>query len=45
MAVTEHIGYDAIGRKNPKNYLNKIYEGFKEFKKILKTKIRVEQCY
>jgi len=33
MAVTEHIGYDAIGRKNLKNYLDKVYEGFKSLKK------------
>lgn len=28
MAVTEHIDYDATGRKNPKNDLDKIYEEF-----------------
>jgi len=32
MAIAEHIGYDATGRKDPKNDLNKICEEFKKFK-------------
>lgn len=32
MAIAEHIGYDATGRKDPKNDLDKIYEEFKRFK-------------
>jgi type I restriction enzyme M protein len=33
MAIAEHIGYDATGRKDARNDLNKIYEEFKKFKK------------
>ena len=32
MAIAEHIGYDATGRKDPKNDLDKICEEFKKFK-------------
>ncbi|OQX70675.1 hypothetical protein B6D52_03785 [Candidatus Parcubacteria bacterium 4484_255] len=32
MAIAEHIGYDAAGRKDPKNDLSKICEEFKKFK-------------
>ncbi len=32
MAITEHIGYDATGRKDSKNDLDKICEEFKKFK-------------
>ena len=32
MAIAEHIGYNATGRKDPKNDLDKIYEEFKKFK-------------
>lgn len=33
MAIAEHIGYDATGRKDPINDLDKILEEYKEFKK------------
>jgi len=33
MAIAEHIGYDATGRKDPQNDLDKIYEEYQEFKK------------
>jgi len=33
MAIAEHIGYDATGRKDPINDLDKIYEEYKKFKK------------
>ena len=33
MAIAEHIGYNATGRKDPKNHLDKIYEEFKKFRK------------
>ncbi|MGB3479855.1 MAG: restriction endonuclease subunit M [bacterium] len=33
MAITEHIGYDATGRKDPINDLNKIHEEYKKFEK------------
>ena len=33
MAIAEHIGYDATGKKDAKNDLNKIYEEYKKFKK------------
>jgi type I restriction enzyme M protein len=33
MAITEHIGYDATGKKDAKNDLNEIYEEYKKFKK------------
>ncbi|MBU4000461.1 N-6 DNA methylase, partial [Patescibacteria group bacterium] len=32
MAIAEHIGYDATGRKDAKNDLDEIYEEFKKFK-------------
>jgi len=32
MAIAEHIGYDATGRKDIKNDLDKIWEEFKKFK-------------
>lgn len=32
MALAEHIGYDATGRKVPENDLNKIYEEYQKFK-------------
>ena len=32
MAIAEHIGYDATGRKDTKNDLDKIYEEFRKFK-------------
>lgn len=32
MAIAEHIGYDAAGRKDSKNDLDKIYEEFEKFK-------------
>ncbi|MBU4338196.1 N-6 DNA methylase [Patescibacteria group bacterium] len=31
MAIADHIGYDATGRKDSKNDLDKIYEEFKKF--------------
>ena len=31
MAIAEHIGYDATGRKDPQNDLNKILEEYKKF--------------
>jgi len=33
MAIAGHIGYDATGRKDPINDLNKIYEEYKKFEK------------
>jgi type I restriction enzyme M protein len=33
MAIAEHIGYDATGKKDTKNDLNKIYEEYTKFKK------------
>lgn len=33
MAIADHIGYDATGRKDPKNDLNDIYEEFIKFQK------------
>lgn len=33
MAIAEHIGYDATGRKDAKNDFVKIYEEFKKFEK------------
>ena len=33
MAIAEHIGYDATGRKDPQNDLDKIYEEYQKFKK------------
>ena len=33
MALADHIGYDATGRKDPKNDLLEIYEEYKEFVK------------
>ncbi len=33
MSITEHIGYDATGRKDQKNDFDKIYKEFKKFKK------------
>ncbi|MCK5466138.1 N-6 DNA methylase [Candidatus Parcubacteria bacterium] len=33
MAIAEHIGYNATGRKDSKNDLDKIYEEFKKFGK------------
>jgi len=33
MAIAEHIGYDAAGRKDLKNDLDKIYEEFKKVKR------------
>ena len=33
MAIAEHIGYDAIGKKDAKSDLNEIYEEYKKFKK------------
>jgi len=33
MAIAEHIGYDATGRKDSKNDLDKIYEEFKKTKR------------
>ncbi len=32
MAIAEHIGYDATGRKDAKNDLDEIYEEFKKFR-------------
>lgn len=32
MAIAEHIGYNATGRKDPKNDLDKIRQEFKKFK-------------
>jgi len=32
MAIAEHIGYNATGRKDAKNDLNKICQEFKKFK-------------
>jgi len=32
MAIAEHIGYDATGREDSKNDLDKIYREFKKFK-------------
>ncbi|MDD5071779.1 MAG: N-6 DNA methylase [Patescibacteria group bacterium] len=34
MAIAEHIGYDATGRKDAKNDLDKICEEFKKFKSL-----------
>lgn len=31
MAIAEHIGYDATGRKDQKNDLDEIYKEFKKF--------------
>jgi type I restriction enzyme M protein len=31
MAIAEHIGYDATGREDPVNDLDKIYEEYKKF--------------
>jgi type I restriction enzyme M protein len=33
MAIAEHIGYDATGRKDPKNDLPMILEEFQKFLK------------
>ena len=33
MAIAEHIGYDATGREDSKNDLDKIYEEFRKFGK------------
>ena len=33
MAIAEHIGYDATGKKDAKSDLNEIYEEYKKFKK------------
>ncbi len=33
MAIADHIGYDATGRKDSKNDLYEIYEEFKKFEK------------
>lgn len=33
MAIAQHIGYDATGKKDSKNDLNEIYEQYKKFKK------------
>jgi len=33
MAIAEHIGYDATGRKDPINDLNKILEEYRKFRK------------
>jgi type I restriction enzyme M protein len=33
MAIAEHIGYDATGRKDPQNDLEKIYEDYRKFSK------------
>ncbi len=33
MAIAEHIGYDATGKKDAQNDLNEIYEEYKKFKK------------
>lgn len=33
MAIADHIGYDATGRKDPKNDLIDIYEEYKKFAK------------
>ena len=33
MAIAEHIGYDATGRRDPQNDLDRIYEEYQEFKK------------
>ena len=33
MAIADHIGYDATGRKDPKNDLVDIYEEYKSFVK------------
>ncbi len=33
MAIAEHIGYDATGKKDVKNDLNKIHEEYKKFEK------------
>lgn len=35
MAIAEHIGYDATGRKDSKNDLDKILEEFKKFNRKL----------
>jgi type I restriction enzyme M protein len=32
LAIAEHIGYDATGRKDPVNDLDKIYEEYQKFK-------------
>ena len=31
MAIAEHIGYDATGRKDPQNDLDRILEEYKKF--------------
>ena len=33
MGIAEHIGYDATGRKDPKNDLNTIHQEYLKFKK------------
>jgi len=33
MAIAEHIGYDAAGRKDPKNNLDLIYDEYQKFRK------------
>ena len=33
MAIADHIGYDATGRKDPKNDLVDVYEEFIKFQK------------
>jgi len=37
MAIAEHIGYDATGRKDPINDLDKIYEEYLKFRKRPKS--------
>ncbi|MCX6820428.1 MAG: restriction endonuclease subunit M [Candidatus Aenigmarchaeota archaeon] len=37
MAIAEHIGYDATGRKDAINDLNKIYDEYKKFEKDPKS--------
>ena len=34
MAIADHIGYDATGRKDPQNDLTEILEEYKKFVKI-----------
>jgi len=33
MAIAEHIGYDATGREDSRNDLDKIYKEYKKFKR------------
>jgi len=37
MAIAEHIGYDATGRKDPQNDLDKILEEYRKFEKNMKS--------